>query len=229
MNVMPYTIRARWGDVSKIVDLVTDTLYPTPIGSWLVPDDDQRRVVLSAVARIWTEHALLVGEAHMLPDRTAAAIWFHRYRPIPEPVEYRTRLAAACGDHVDRLSLLDRVLRRQRPADPHNHLAFLAVPPGPRRAERSAAVLTASQLRIDPLGLPAYVEAFTPTQRELYGRHGYHGGDSFTLPDGTAVQPMWRGPRGRAAPLPINGVAEWSIRRPPGRPRNGRVGAWSPR
>ncbi|MEV4544015.1 hypothetical protein [Micromonospora echinaurantiaca] len=186
--------RARWCDIDDIVDLVAGALARTGTGAWLVPDVHRRRRVLRAVTRIWTEHALLFGEAYLASDRTAAAVWFHRYGPIPPPPGYGERLAVACGDYLDRFLRLDEVLAARRPTGPHNHLAFFAAVPEPRRGDQSGTLLATSRARMDASLLPSYTEATTPTERDLYARHGYVAHGSFTLPDGTTAYPMWRRP-----------------------------------
>ncbi|PZF92017.1 hypothetical protein [Micromonospora deserti] len=184
--------RARWGDITDIVNLVADTLVTSTTGAWLVPNEHRRRDVLKAVTRIWTEHALLFGEAYLLEDHSAAAVWFHRYGPVPPPTGYGERLAVACGEHLDRFLCLDAVLRTHRPAGPHNHLAFFAVAPAARRISRAAALLTSSSAWMDRALLPAYAEATTVADRDLYARHGYVAHPPFALPDGTTTYPMWR-------------------------------------
>ncbi|PZG01732.1 hypothetical protein [Micromonospora deserti] len=201
MTAIPPIVRARWCDSGHIATLVAGSLHTSAIGVWLVPDDDQRCNVLTAVSRIWVEHALLFGEVFLLADRSAAAVWFHRYRPIPPPASYRQRLAAACGDHLDRFRCLDRTLNAHRLVDAHNHLAFLAVQPAAWRAARASALLARCLVRMDRLALPAYAEATTGAEAALYTRHGYTARDPFALPDGTLVHPLWRRPAGqRAAP-----------------------------
>ncbi|MFE9691881.1 hypothetical protein [Micromonospora sp. NPDC005806] len=195
------TVRAHWCDIGEIASLVADPVHSSAIGAWLVPDEDQRRSVLTAVSRIWVEHALLVGDACLLDDGSAAAVWFHRYRPIPPPGSYRQRLAAASGDYLDRFRCLDRVLKAHRPTDAHNHLAFLAVPPATCRVTRASVLLARSLALMERLGLPSYAEATTLAEAALYTRHGYTARDPFALPDGTTVHPLWRRPAGhRAAP-----------------------------
>ncbi|MFF0371967.1 hypothetical protein [Micromonospora sp. NPDC005087] len=199
-GILP-TVRAHWRDIGDVASLVADPLHSSAIGAWLVPDEDQRRSVLTAVARIWVEHALLVGEVFLLRDHSAAAVWLRRYRPTPPPASYRQRLAAACGDYLDCFQCLDRLLKAHRPTDPHNHLTFLAVPPAAWSVARASALLAGSLVQMDRSVLPAYAEATTLAEAALYTRHGYTARNPFALPDGTTVHPLWRRPAGhRAAP-----------------------------
>ena len=224
MTVTHSVVRARWCDIGRIVDLVTEALAPTDIAAWLVPDPRRRPDVLTGVARIWTEHALLFGDAFLLPDGTAATVWFHRYRPIPPPARYADRLADACGTHLDRFLQLGRALAARRPTEAHNHLALLAAP-GPADSGRAAAVLAGAQRWMDTLSLPTYAEVFSDDDRELFRRHGYAPREDVRLDGRPAAHSMWRlspfwsGRSGRNARSPV--------RRPLVLPRNGPVRGWA--
>lgn len=191
--------RARWQDVPDIADLVAVPFAASAVGAWLVPDERHRRGVLTAVIQVWIEHALLCGEAYLLQDRSAAAVWLHRYGPVPPPAGYGERLALACGDYLDRFLHLDEVLDAHRPDGPHNHLAFFAVAPGPYRIRRAGTLLAMSNARMGQARLPAYAEATTVTERAFYARHGYVSRDPFPLPGGATAYPMWCRP-GRRRP-----------------------------
>ncbi|WP_255471885.1 hypothetical protein [Micromonospora sp. MP36] len=192
-NTLP-VCRARWGDIPEIVDLVVGPFAESAVGAWLVPEGRRRRDVLAAVIRVWTEHALLFGEAYLLQDHSAAAVWLHRYGPVPPPKGYGERLAVACGDYLARFLHLDDVLRAHRPADPHNHLAFFSVAPVPHRTRRAATLLATSNARMGHALLPTYAEATTSAELDLYTRHGYVPHEPFSLPGGTTTYPMWRFP-----------------------------------
>ncbi|MEG3635635.1 hypothetical protein [Micromonospora palythoicola] len=184
--------RARWCDLDWIVDLLTATLVPTHLGAWLVPDERRRPAVIAAVARIWTEHALLFGDAFLLRDGTAATVWFHRYRPIPPPPRYDERLDDAGGEHAVRFRRVDHLLAARRPAEAHNHLAFLASPPDPDRAGQAAAVLAGSHRHMDNVGLPTYAEAHGDDDLRLYRRLGYRSRQRLWCPGGAMVNLLWR-------------------------------------
>ncbi|WP_046564294.1 hypothetical protein [Micromonospora sp. HK10] len=199
MPHLPAVRRAQWRDVTDIVPLVADPFAASALGAWLVPDERRRRSVLTAVIRVWIEHALLSGEAYLLHDRSAVAVWLHRYGVVPAPEGYGRRLAVACAGHLDRFLSLDDVLHAHRPAGPHHHLAFFAVAPSPNRIRRAGTLLAASNARMGQALLPTYAEATTAPERDLYARHGYLARDPFALPGGGTAYPMWRNP-GRRQP-----------------------------
>ncbi|MEU1968521.1 hypothetical protein ABZ541_17915 [Micromonospora sediminicola] len=211
-GAMP-VIRARWCDVGRIADLVAEALSPTALAAWLVPDAPRRSTVLAAVARIWIEHALLFGDAFLLPDGTAATVWFHRYRPIPPPRRYVDRLGAAAGPDLDRFRRLDDELAARRPVEPHNHLALLAAPDG-----GAVEALAGAQRRMDTLSLPTYAQVDDEPYGSLLRRLGYLDRGIFPAPDGTELRSMWR-----PTPAHPGGNDRWPVRRIGRRGRNGRA------
>ncbi|MBN1172932.1 MAG: GNAT family N-acetyltransferase [Micromonosporaceae bacterium] len=155
--------------------------------------------------RILVEHALDHGEAHLLADQSAIAIWMHHDQtPAPEPYDYDQRLAEACGQHTQRFRILDQLLHDHHPAEPaHHHLAFLAVLPPWQATGRGSALLAHHQQHLDTTETPAYLEASSPRSRDLYTRFGYRtAGQPFRLPDGPAFWPMWRQPHPAATDAP---------------------------
>ena len=191
MNVTQPVVRARWCDIGRIADLVTETLAPTGLGAWLVPDERRRPTILAAVAQIWIEHALLFGDAFLLPNGSAATVWFHRYRPIPPPTRYADRLTEACGAHLDRFLRLDQALAARRPTEAHNHLALLAAP-GPTESGHARAALAGAQQWMDTLGLPTYAEVFTDDDRIMFRHHKYTYRDAVPLDEHTTAHSLWR-------------------------------------
>lgn len=182
---------ARWTDKDAVAALIADALHPTPLAAWLVPDTEQRRQVLTDVTAIWVEHAMFFGDIHLTDDHTAATIGFHRYRPIPPPANYRTRLTDTAEDHADRFDLLHSQLSAKQPTEPHYHLAFLAVRPAAQKTGRGTALATHHRSRLDRIDLPSWTTVLAGGEH-LFTRHGYTPRPAITLPDGPALQPMRR-------------------------------------
>jgi GNAT superfamily N-acetyltransferase len=193
----PVICRAVATDTGWISELIGVAFQPLQVAQWLVPDPQRRAEILPANFRIHVEHALVVGQVHVTADRAAAAVWLPRDgdRPLPEPLNYQQRLAAACGETTDRFRLLDDLFDRHHPAEPHHHLAFLAVLPSRQRQWLGTALLRRYHAHLDTTGVAAYLEASSTESRNLYLRHGYRVRLApFQLPDGTPMWPMWRPP-----------------------------------
>ncbi|WBB56315.1 GNAT family N-acetyltransferase [Verrucosispora sp. WMMD573] len=198
-------IRAgRWADRDMAATLIADALHPDPLATWLVPEATHRRRILTEVAAIWVEHAMFYGEIHVTDDLNAAAVDFHRYRSIPPPANYRSRLADAAGDHADRFEILDGLLSARRPTEPHYHLAFLAVAPAAQRRGIGAAMLAHHRDRLDRVDLPSWTDT-TGECQNVYTRYGYTPKDAIRLPAGPVITPMRRTPT--SGPDPLNTIS----------------------
>jgi predicted N-acetyltransferase YhbS len=57
-----------------------------------------------------------------------------------------------------------------------------------------SALMARHHARLDLAGIPAYLEANHPRNRDLYLRHGYVSAAPIRLPDGPPIWPMWRAP-----------------------------------
>ncbi|MEU5905178.1 N-acetyltransferase [Micromonospora sp. NPDC047527] len=194
---------ARWTDRQTVATLIADALQPTALGAWLVPDPTQRRQVLTDVLVIWAEHALFFGDVHLTDDCTAAIVGFHRYRPIPPPANYPTRLVQAAGSHADRFTAIEGLIAQKQPTEPHYHLALLAVGAAHQKDGRGSALLAHHRARLDRLDLPSWTAV--PTEAEhLLARYGYTLRPPLTAPNGLSLHPMRRNAPHASSPMPIN-------------------------
>lgn len=92
---------------------------------------------------------------------------------------------------------LGELTGRWRPTDePHVYLQQMAVVPSSRGLGHGAAMVDHGTAVADARGLPTYLEASTPRNRELYRRHGFvDAAEPIQLPqDGPRLQPMRRDP-----------------------------------
>ncbi|MEU5943098.1 GNAT family N-acetyltransferase [Micromonospora sp. NPDC047548] len=195
---------ARWTDRDKVAALIADALHPDPLAAWLVPEATRRRRVLAEVTAIWVEHAMFYGDIHVTDDLNAAAVGFHRYRSIPPPANYRSRLADAAGDQAERFEILDGLLSARRPTEPLYHLAFLAVAPAAQRRGVGAAMLAHHRDRLDRVDLPSWTDT-TGECQDVYTRYGYTPQEAIRLPEGPVITPMRR--TRTAGPDPLDTVS----------------------
>lgn len=191
-------IRIEQADPSEarmLAELIASAFQPLPPVRWLVPEPADQRRVLAGNFQIFVEHAFAHGLVQVVADRSGVAIWFPvGDEPPPPPAGYDERLDAACAPWADRFRTLDALFEANHPAKPHHHLAFLAVAPDRQGKGLGSALLRHHLSWLDEQGMPAYLEASSERNRDLYQRHGYRAGEPFRLPDGTPFWPMWRDP-----------------------------------
>ncbi len=186
--------RATPADASRVAELIATAFAPLDAVAWLVPEPADRQRIMTADFRIFVDHAIEHGHVDLIDEVPAAAVWFPRTEPIPEPADYDRRLAAACDPWTDRFRVLDALFEENHPDEPHYHLALLAVEPEWQGGGPGSALLRRRHSELDATATPAYLEASSTGSRDLYLRHGYESGEPFTLPDGTPFWPMWRPP-----------------------------------
>lgn len=192
--------RAEPADADVLTRVIAAAFSGLAVSRWLVPDPCARTAIFRGYFRMYVEHALKEGIVLTTTARDAAALWIPVGPDGPggPPEGYHDRLAAVTGPHLARFAALDERFDRHHPAGvPHEHLAILAVRPDRQRLGLGTAILNARHAILDRDGTPAYLEASDPGTREIYLAHGYADlGEPIRLPDGPAMYPMWRHPRG---------------------------------
>ncbi|BBH66376.1 N-acetyltransferase [Actinoplanes sp. OR16] len=186
-------------DTEEITNLVADAMWDGPVARWMQPDTVARRRNTPRYFEIFVEYALQYGEVYSTADAddgrmNGVALWFPLTAMIPPPMDYERRLKEASDTAFDRCQQLDAALDEHHPLEPHHYLAFMAVRPGQQGRGIGSALLDRHHARLDRAGLPAYLEANDPRNRDLYLRHGYQVRSVIELPDGPSVWCMWRAP-----------------------------------
>jgi GNAT superfamily N-acetyltransferase len=184
-------------DTAQITGLLAAAMGDGPVARWLTPEADIRQDYAPAYFEIFAEHAVRYGEVYASVDEQTAelsgvALWFPLTSLIPGPADYDQRLKDASGSAFDRVRELDAALEAHHPVEPHHYLAFLAVRPDRQGRGIGSALLDRHHARLDSAGIPAYLEANDPRNRDLYLRHGYVSRAEIRLNDGPSIWPMWR-------------------------------------
>lgn len=205
--VRPAIRRAEAKDIEWLATLLTDAFLISPVGNWLIPDVGVRRKVYLPYFEIFLQHGLDHGIVDVTADSTGVAIWQPRTDNTPPPDNYDERLAHATGWWVEQFRSLDQTFDRQHPHGVfHHHLAFLGVLPSEQSRGIGSALLRHHHAVLDTEGIPAYLEASMPRNRDLYRRHDYQQWGVFHLPDdGPPLWPMWRDPNPQQAPAQKDG------------------------
>jgi GNAT superfamily N-acetyltransferase len=188
---------ARPDDRATTVDILAAAFAGGAVARWLQPDDGHRladsirhfstrvdNALARGVVRIAEEHGRIVG----------AALWFPRSGDPAAANQPRTGLADLPS--LGRRRLLERLLDERHPTAPaHHHLAFIGVRPDRQNHGIGTCLLIGHHAFLHVAGMPAYLEADDPRNRELYLRHGYCDvGPRVLLPTGIPIWPMWRSP-----------------------------------
>jgi GNAT superfamily N-acetyltransferase len=186
-------------DTDEITGLLAAAMGDGLVARWLTPDTAMRREYAPAYFEIFAEHAIRYGEVYATvdpagDDLVGVALWFPLTSLIPPPTDYDVRLKDASGLAFDRARELDAALEAHHPMEPHHYLAFLAVHPDHQNRGIGSALLDRHHSRLDRAGIPAYLEANDPRNRDLYLRHGYACTSVIQLPDGPPIWTMWRAP-----------------------------------
>ena len=200
---------------------VTDSARLTAIGGqiarsfdhldanrYLIPDPERRLDAMSEFFAVLTEHAGNGGgRVFETSDGHAVAVWFDRTVEPTEPEDYARRIEKAAGPYAERFAELDEAFEADHPAQPHWHLAFLAVDPGFQNHGLGSALMEHTHKWLDQNGLPAYLEATNADNQRVYRRHNYANmapseiviGDPQNNTDdsteGAVFYRMWRAPQ----------------------------------
>ncbi|OBK22137.1 GNAT family acetyltransferase [Mycobacterium asiaticum] len=194
---------ARKADVGELARTLGRAFFDDPVTTWIVPDDDVRRAQLHRVfATMTRHHHLAKGGVEVAcdgPGIGAAALWdppngwqesrWAQLRQMPAFLRV-TGLRSARG------RVVQEIMKREHPEEPHWYLAVLGSDPTVR-GKGFGQVLMQSRLdRCDAEYCPAYLESSKPENVPYYERFGFRVTGEITIPDGgPTLWPMWRDPR----------------------------------
>lgn len=200
---MTEIVLAEASDLDALSLVIAEAFHDLPPSSWLVADETARKRVFPPYFRLYLEHGLDAGLVYTTLDRAGVGLWLpiDTGPPLP-PDGYDERLAAVTRPWNSRFVVFDAALEARHPTgNPHHHLALLGVRPDRQGSGLGTALLEAHHKELDRDGLPAYLEASSPRNRQLYRRRGYVDLEPpIELPNGPSLVPMWREPLVPAGP-----------------------------
>lgn len=190
----PRIVSASENDVDEVADLIAGSFQRLAVAHWLAADPAARFETMRSQFAILIAHAFEYGFVYIDAGRTGAAVWFDRTRLDSGPPDYDRRLQEICGPHTPRFTALDEAFAAHHPPEGHHHAAFLGVREGYQSRGVGTALMAHHHRWLDTQGVPAYLEASSPDNRDFYARQGYFPISVIELPDGPKMWPMWREP-----------------------------------
>jgi ribosomal protein S18 acetylase RimI-like enzyme len=186
-------LKAASQDLPQVAETLGLAFFDDPVMSWCYPDADRRAQLLTQGFGLLLDAAHPHGGVDTVPDLVSGAIW------VPPGAELDEQLPVALGEvsgeYAERLFTLLELLDRHHPQDePHQYLFVLGTRPGWQSRGLGSALMLPVLADCDRDGVPAYLEATSERNRDLYARHGFEVQQVITLPDGPPLWCMWRTP-----------------------------------
>jgi GNAT superfamily N-acetyltransferase len=186
--------KAEVEDVDRLSGTLGAAFFDDPVMSWCYPDPDARRQVLPQFFRAIITASLPHGGIDTVPGELAGAVWVPPGAELDEE-ELAGDLVDLSGDHTARLMTLLALVDPEHPRDvPHQYLFVLGTRPGWQSQGLGSALLRAVLDPCDDAGTPAYLEATSERNKQLYLRHGFEVRTTIHMPGGPPVWCMWREP-----------------------------------
>jgi GNAT superfamily N-acetyltransferase len=190
--------RAGLEDAPKLVVMLADAFHDDPVMRWWI-DDSERAEVLPRVFDVLVRELFFPnGEVYTTDDVAGGALWGAPGRwPIDDErqAEFAHLWLEVLGPHAERGSTLSSLLDKQHPSEPHYYLGVLGVAPQRQCLGIGSALMEPVLAHCDSEGIPGYLEATNPRNRDLYLRHGFVVKQQVRLPDGPPLWLMLREPR----------------------------------
>jgi len=169
----------RWPELSVAL---AEAFQADPVMGWLLPDARRRELALRRFFALETRHVALphgcsvaapgpegaLGAALVLPPG-------HWRMPVKAQALHAPEFLRIFGRRLPHALGLLSAIERRHPRRPHYYLAYIGVIPGAQGTGLGTRLLESVVQRCDRERLPAYLEASSPRNAQLYRRVGFEG------------------------------------------------------
>ena len=192
----PVAARARKAtraDLGHVTETLALAFYDDPVLMWIVNDGPRREQLLPAFFGAVADSYLGYDETYAVEEGVSAAVW------APPGAEEDEDLPTVFGESVEeygpRLLEVLALMEAKHPVEPLYHLFLLGTRPGWQGRGLGSCLMAPVLKTCDQDGVPAYLEATSERNKQLYLRYGFEVTDEIRLPDGPTMWCMWRAPR----------------------------------
>ena len=167
--------------------------YDDPVVMWFITDGSRRREILPEFFGALADSYSSYDEIWDVDEGVSAAVW------APPGAEDDEKLPTVLGEAVEeyaaRLFEIFGLMEEKHPAEPHYYLFVLGARPEWQGRGLGSSLMAPVLETCDRDRVPAYLEATSERNKQLYLRHGFEVTDEIALRDGPTMWPMWRSPR----------------------------------
>jgi GNAT superfamily N-acetyltransferase len=190
-------------DVGALSSTLGRAFFDDPVMCWMLPDAEQRQRKLHRLFSALTRHHHLArGAVEVATDGSGgaggiggAALWdppgsWRQTRG--EELRAMPGLLLAFGRSMKRGYVLEEMMKKAHPEEPHWYLAIIGSDPTVRGKGYGQALMSSRLDRCDAEHAPAYLESSNPDNVPYYQRFGFEITGEITPPGGPTLIAMWR-------------------------------------
>lgn len=185
--------KAAAADLPDVADTLAIAFDDDPVVTWIIDDGPRRRELLPGFFGAIAESYLAYDETYSVDKGVSAAVWAPPGAEDDE--ELPAVLGAAVEGYANRLFEILRLMEEKHPVEPHHYLFLLGTRPEYQGRGLGSSLMAPVLEACDRDRVPAYLEATSERNKQLYSRHGFDVTDEIVLPGGPTMWPMWRSPK----------------------------------
>jgi GNAT superfamily N-acetyltransferase len=191
----PLVRAATPADEIPAIDTVVLAFAADPVTRWCWPDSHHYLASMPSFTRAFAGGAFVHKGAHCTDDCGGAALWLppgvHPEADALGEIMERTVSASTLGN----VFAVFEQMARFHPSEPHWYLPLIGVDPAHQGKGYGSALLSHALQECDRHRTPAYLEATSPRNAELYRRHGFEALATIQVGASPPLVPMLRRPR----------------------------------
>ena len=195
-TVSPAALRPRKATAADLPD-VSETLalafYDDPVVTWIFDDGPRRQQLLPGFFGAIAESYLAHDETYSVDEGVSAAVWAPPGAEDDE--ELPAVLGAAVEEYAEPLFEVLGLLEENHPVEPHHYLFLLGTRPDWQGRGLGSSLMAPVLQICDRDRVPAYLEATSEQNMQLYIRHGFEVTGEILLSGGPTMWAMWRSPK----------------------------------
>ncbi|NDL55814.1 GNAT family N-acetyltransferase [Phytoactinopolyspora mesophila] len=185
--------KATAADAGRLAETLAAAFFTDPVLSWCYPDLARRASILPASFRVIVDAAMPHGGVDTVADEVAGAVWIPFEADVDDDA-MAAELGRLSAEYAERSFTLFELMGAHHPHEPHDYLFVFGTQPEWQSRGLGSALLRSALASCDRHGMPAYLEATSERNMQLYRRHGFDVTEVVTLPDGPPLWCMWRRP-----------------------------------